>query len=89
MVAGKEGSEECELWRETIAAYQMRVTSLSFSFLGEDSVQLLRDDPEGLGCDQGGPEPTVNAHRQDGSESSHGRHWQCAYQHSTTGMHRG
>lgn len=26
--------------------------------------------------------------RQGGSESSHGRHWQCAHRHSTTGMHR-
>ena len=33
VMAGEEGSEERELWRETTAEYQMRVTSLSFSFL--------------------------------------------------------
>ena len=53
--------------------------------LGEDSVQLLRDDPEGLGCEQGGPEPTVHAHGQGGSESPCGRHGPCAHHRAPQG----
>ena len=33
VVAGKQGSEERELWRQTTIGYQMSITSLSFSFL--------------------------------------------------------
>lgn len=53
--------------------------------LGEDSVQLLTDDPEGLGCEQGGPEPTVHAHRQGGSESRYGRHGPRAHHRAPQG----
>lgn len=53
--------------------------------LGEDSVQLLRDDPEGLGCEQGGAEPTVHARGQGGSESRCGRHRPRAHHRAPRG----